>query len=192
MARNAGSLLDSTSAIKLRTNPLNMADYPVCCIAEMPLTVLNELLDQAHAGSEELVPNSQHELSIVEAAGDGSSRLPDKVTVPPLNDGFRPFIAGSLEGAAQNVGKAMYFAVLDHQSTTDDSAVLVHRRKDSPLATVRVTFKSVQSLLVSLSMATTGFEEISSIASSQGGIYGRTAETPRKGAPAPRMRLGGN
>ncbi|KAI0508967.1 hypothetical protein F5B22DRAFT_618724, partial [Xylaria bambusicola] len=168
-----------------------MADYPVCCIAEMPLTVLNQLLDQAHAGSEELVPNSEHELSIVEAASDGSSTLSHKVTVPPLNDDFKPFIASSLEDAAQNVGKAVYFAVLDHQSTTDGSATLVHCQKDSPLATARVTFKSVQSLLVSLSMATIGFEEISSIASSQGGIYGRAAETPRKGAPAPRMRLGG-
>ncbi|KAI1111688.1 hypothetical protein F5Y14DRAFT_304009 [Nemania sp. NC0429] len=169
-----------------------MANYPVCCIAEMPIAVLNNLLDQAHAGSEELVPNSDHELSVVGAADDGSSRLPEGVTAPPLDDNFKPFVASSLEDATRNIGSAQYFAILDQQSAADESAVLVHCQSDSSVTTVRVTFKSVQNLLVSLSMATIGFEEISSIASTEGGIYGRAAETPRKGAPAPRMKLGGN
>ncbi|GAP82730.1 hypothetical protein SAMD00023353_0102660 [Rosellinia necatrix] len=169
-----------------------MADYPVCCIVEVPITALNNLLDQARAGSEELVPGSAHELSIVLTTTDGSSRLPDHATIPPLNDGFKPFVASSLEDAAKVVGGAAYFAVLDRQSTTDESAVLVHRQGDGSLATARATFKSVQLLLVSLSMATLGFQEIKSIADSQGGVYGRSPEAPRKGGPTPRMRLGGN
>ncbi|KAI8949397.1 hypothetical protein F4801DRAFT_405657 [Xylaria longipes] len=167
-----------------------MADYPVCCIAEMPIAVLNKLLDQARAGSEELVPNSEHELSIVVTNSDGSRKLPDGVTIPPLNDSFKPFIASSVENAAKAIGKAAYFAVLDQQSTIDDSAIIVRRQSDGSLATTRATFKSVQTLLVSLSIATIGFQELKNIADSQGGVYGRPVETPRKGGAAPRKRLG--
>ncbi|KAI0440891.1 hypothetical protein F4803DRAFT_525424 [Xylaria telfairii] len=168
-----------------------MADYPVCCIAEIPIAILNKLLDQALAGSEELVPNSEHELSIVVTNSDGSSKLPGRATIPPLNDSFRPFIASSVEDAAKNIGTAAYFAVLDQQSMTDDSAVIVRRQGDGSLESARATFKSVQTLLVSLSMATLGFQEIKNIAGSHGGVYGRPLETPRKGGAAPRMRLGG-
>ncbi|KAJ8132230.1 hypothetical protein O1611_g1393 [Lasiodiplodia mahajangana] len=168
-----------------------MANYPVCCIAEMPIAVLNKLLDQARAGSEELVPNSEFELSVVGTTSEGFSKLLDEATVPPLDDSFKPFVASSLEDASKNIGQAAYFAVLDQQSATDDSAVLVHRQNDGSLTTARATFKSVQAILVSLSMATLGFQEIKSIADSQGGVYGRPTETPRKGGEAPRKRLGG-
>lgn len=153
---------------------------------------LNKLLEQAHSGSEELVPNSEHELSVVTAANDGSAGMLDGATVPPLDDSFKPFVASSLEDAARNVGGARYFAALDQQSATDDSAILVHHEKDGSLATARVTFKSVQSLLVALSVASIGFGEISDIANAEGGVYGATVKAPRKGAPAPRMRLGGS
>ncbi|KAI0869324.1 hypothetical protein GGS24DRAFT_166506 [Hypoxylon argillaceum] len=169
-----------------------MANYFVCCITEMPIAVLNKLLDQARTGSEELVPNSEYELSVIAATSDGSSRLLDEATVPPLDDSFRPFIANSLEDAAKNIGQATNFAVLDQQSMVDDSAILVRRESDGSLATTRATFKSVQVVLVSLAMATLGFQEIKNIADSQGGVYGRPVETPRKGGPTPRMRLGGN
>ncbi|KAI0097551.1 hypothetical protein GGR51DRAFT_540690 [Nemania sp. FL0031] len=168
-----------------------MANYPVCCIAEMPITVLNKLLDQARAGSEELVPNSDYELSVVATTSDGSSRLDDAATVPPLHDSFKPFVTSTLEDASRNIGQATYFAVLDQQSATDDSAILVRRQSDGSLTTVRATFKSVQVVLVSLAMATLGFQEIRNIADSQGGVYGRPAEAPRKGGEAPRKRLGG-
>ncbi|KAJ2998778.1 hypothetical protein NUW58_g217 [Xylaria curta] len=141
----------------------------------MPVAVLNKLLVQARAGSEELVPNSEHELSIVFTASDDSIGLLDEVTVPPLNDSFRPFIASSLEAAAENIGEAEYFAALDHQSTIDDSAILVHRQNGGSLETARVTFDSVQILLVSLFIGTLGFQEIKDIADSEGGIYGRSA-----------------
>ncbi|KAI0203565.1 hypothetical protein F4808DRAFT_24199 [Astrocystis sublimbata] len=169
-----------------------MVTYPVCCIAEMPVTTLNKLLNQAHAGSEELVPNSDHELSIVGTESDGSSKLPSEVTVPPLNESFKPFIAGSLEEAVKAIGGATYFAVLDRQSTADDTAVLVQRQDDGSLETARATFKSVQIVLASLVVAAIGFQEIVSIADSQGGVYGRSTETPKKGEPAPRKRLGGD
>ncbi|KAI0188582.1 hypothetical protein EV127DRAFT_512835 [Xylaria flabelliformis] len=169
-----------------------MVGHPVCCVVEMPIANLNKLLDQAQSGSEELIPNSEYELTIVGENSDGSSKLPDSVTIPPLNDGFKPFIASSVEDATKTTGETAYFAVLDQQSTNDDSAILVHRQTDGSLETARAAFKSVQTLLVSLSMATLGFQEIKSIAHSQSGVYGRPVETPGKGGAAPRKRLGGS
>ncbi|KAI0426751.1 hypothetical protein F5Y09DRAFT_318103 [Xylaria sp. FL1042] len=167
-----------------------MARYPVCCIAEMPIAVLNQLLNEAFAGSEELVPNSKHELTVITKADDGSGQLQEEPTVPPLSDDFNPFIAASIADAACHVGSTCYFAVLDQQSTDDNTALLVHRQKDGSNSTARVMFKSVQHVLIALSMASLGFAEIKAIAVSQGGIYGRNERRPEKGRPAPPMKLG--
>ncbi|KAI1322620.1 hypothetical protein F5Y16DRAFT_415801 [Xylariaceae sp. FL0255] len=165
-----------------------MADYPTGSQNQ----VLNKLLKQALAGSEALVPNSEHELAIIDTSEDGSSKLPETATKPPLDDTFRAFIARSLEDAAKHVGDAHYFALIDNRSGEDDTTLLVCcGQEDGALETVRTTFKSVQTSLVSLGIASLGFNEIQSIAGSQGGVYGRPTTTPQRGGPAPRMRLGG-
>ncbi|KAI0803648.1 hypothetical protein GGR55DRAFT_682563 [Xylaria sp. FL0064] len=164
-------------------------NYPVCCIAELSIAVLDQLLNEAFAGSEELVPHSKHELTVVTKTDDGSSRLQGP-TVPPLSNDLNPFIAASVDDAARHVGNASYFAVLDPQSTKDSTALLVFYQKGGSKTTVRVTFKSVQNTLVSFSVASLGFEEIRDIANSQGGVYGRNERRPEKGRPAPRMKLG--
>ncbi|KAI1816371.1 hypothetical protein GGS20DRAFT_583608 [Poronia punctata] len=167
-----------------------MAAYPVCCVARLPISFLNKVLDEALAGSEELAPNSEHELSIVVATSDGSSRVPDEARAPPLGDNFAPFVAGSVEDAGRHhVGGAPYFAVLDQQSANDDTAILVRRQESGSFDTARVTLRSAQIVLISLTMATLGFEEVQTIADSQGGVYGRPRQTPRKGRPAPPKEL---
>lgn len=155
---------------------------------------LNKLLTEALNGSNELVPGSDHELAIVEAR-DGASRIPDEAAIPPLDESFRAYVAASVaDAAAKHVADASHFAVLDEQSASDDTALLVSRNGDNGAVDgeARVTFDSVQMVLNSLAMATLGFAEVQSIADSQGGVYGRPAETPKRGEPAPRMRLGGN
>ncbi|KAI1273285.1 hypothetical protein F5Y07DRAFT_377277 [Xylaria sp. FL0933] len=165
------------------------AIYPVCCIAEVSIAVLNQLLNEAFGGSEELVPHSKHELTVVTKTDDGLSRLQGP-TVPPLSNDFNPLIAASVDDAARHVGDASYFAVLDQQSTKDSTALLVFHQKDGSNTTVRVTFRSVQITLVALSVASLGFEEIRDIANSEGGVYGRNERRLEKGRPAPRMKLG--
>jgi hypothetical protein len=118
--------------------------------------------------------------------------VPEEATVPPLDESFRVYVAASVEDAAQHVGGASYFGVLDEQPTGDDTAVLVSRKQDGTVSTTRVAFESIQIMLVSLRMATTGFAEVQSNADSQGGVYGRPCEIPQRGGPAQRMRLGGN
>lgn len=154
---------------------------------------MNKLLTEALNGSNELVPGSDHELAIVEAR-DGASWIPDQATIPPLDQSFNAYVAASVEDAAANhVDTASHFAVLDEQSSSDDTALLVSRNQDDGTidGVARVTFDSVQTVLVSLAMATLGFAEVQGIADSQGGIYGKPAEPPKRGEPAPRMRLGG-
>ncbi|KAI1419304.1 hypothetical protein F5Y12DRAFT_778690 [Xylaria sp. FL1777] len=167
-----------------------MARYPVCCVAEVSLAGLDRLLNEALAGSEELVPNSEHELSIVVEENDGSSKLPGEATVPPLGSTFKPFVAASVDDAARHIGDACYFAVLDQECTNNDTATLVHHQEDGSNTTVRVTLKSVQHVLVSLSVASLGFQEIQRIANSQGGVYGINERGLNKGRPAPPMKLG--
>lgn len=158
------------------------------------LETLNKLLTDALDGSNELVPGSDHELVIVEAR-DGASRIPDQATIPPLDESFSAYIAASVgDAAAKHVAKASHFVVLDEQSSNDDTALLVSRNQDDGTvdSVARVTFDSVQAVLVSLAMATLGFAEVQSIADSRGGIYGKPTEPPNRGEPAPRMKLGGN
>ncbi|KAI1288681.1 hypothetical protein F5Y03DRAFT_401624 [Xylaria venustula] len=167
-----------------------MAGHPVCCITEVPIAVLNRLLNEAFAGSEELVPDSEHQLAIAVNASDGSSKLQEKASVPPLNGSFTPFVAASIDDAARHIGDVSYFAVLDRQSIDDSTALLLHRQKDGSNSTARVTFKSVQHILVSLSVAALGFQEIQDIAESQGGIYGRDENRPKRGGLTPPKKLG--
>ncbi|KAK8110223.1 uncharacterized protein PG998_006680 [Apiospora kogelbergensis] len=155
---------------------------------------LNKLLTEALDGSNELVPGSDHELVIVEAR-DGASRISDQASIPPLDESFTAYIAASVdEAAANHVAKASHFVVLDEQSSNDDTALLVSRNQDDGTVdgVARLTFDSVQAVLVSLAMATLGFAEVQGIADSQGGIYGKPTESPKRGEPAPRMKLGGN
>ncbi|KAK8064659.1 hypothetical protein PG994_007297 [Apiospora phragmitis] len=171
-----------------------MAPFPVCCIAKIPIAILNKLLTDARAGSNDLAPGSECELAIVEACDDGSSMISDKATIPPLEESFRPYISASTDQAAepQHVAGASNFAVLDQQSPADETVVLVSRGQDGTVGgTARVTFESIQLVLVSLEMGTIGFSEIQSIAESQGEVYGRPAERPKKGGLGPRKRLGG-
>ncbi|KAI0972127.1 hypothetical protein F4678DRAFT_69142 [Xylaria arbuscula] len=167
-----------------------MDSHPVCCITEMPIAVLNRLLNESFAGSEELVLDSEHKLTIVANAGDGSSRLQEEASVPPLCDTFAPFVAASIDDAARHIGDVSYFAVLDQQSLDDSTALLLYRQKDGSNSTARVTFKSVQHVLVSLSVATLGFQKTQNIVESQGGIYGRDENRPKKGGHAPPKKLG--
>ncbi|KAK7946230.1 uncharacterized protein PG986_010551 [Apiospora aurea] len=158
------------------------------------LETLNKLLTDALGGSNELVPGSDHELVVVEAR-DGASRIPDQATVPPLHESFSAYIAASVgDAATQHVGEASHFVVLDEQSSNDGTALLLSRNQhDGTVDSVaRVTFDSVQAVLVSLATATLGFTEVQSIADSRGGIYGRPTESPKRGGPAPRMKLGGH
>ncbi|KAK6818910.1 hypothetical protein PG987_016363 [Apiospora arundinis] len=171
-----------------------MTPYPVCCTTRVPITVLGKLLTDALTGSNKLTPGSEPELAIVETQDDGASQLPGQATAPPLDESFCAYIATSVEDAAQHhVGGGSYFAVLDQQSSNDEETVLlVARRPDGTIeGTARVTFESAQIVLVSLTMATLGFDEVRSIGESQGGVYGRPAKPLMEGGSAPRKRLGG-
>ena len=168
-----------------------MAPRPVVCIAEIPVAVLNKLLEDALAGSEDLAPGSDHELVIIEALEDGTSKPPaDDASVPPLDGAFRPFVAASVGEAAKHVGDAAYFAVLDKDSAANSTVLLVSA--DGSGEQARVTFDQTQAVMTSLGMGSLGFGEIQSIADSNGGVYGSPSSKPQRGGPAPRMRLGGD
>ncbi|KAK8132063.1 hypothetical protein PG999_000236 [Apiospora kogelbergensis] len=159
------------------------------------LKVLSRLLTDALAGSNDLAPGSEPELAIVEIQDGGTSRVPSHATTTPLEESFRAFVAASVDDAAKyHVGGASYFALLDEQSSAEEekTVLLVSRCPDGTIeGTARVTFESAQFLLTSLAVASIGFTEIQSIGASQGGVYGRSKEAPKKGEPGPRKRLGG-
>lgn len=155
---------------------------------------LNKLLTDALGGINELAPGSDYELVIVEAR-DGASQIPHRATIPPLDESFNACIAASVgDAAARHVAEASHFVVLDERSSSDDAALLISRnREDGTVDGVaRVAFDSVQAVLVSLAMATIGFAEVQSIADSRGGVYGKPTALPKRGEPAPRMKLGGD
>ncbi|KAK3306754.1 uncharacterized protein B0T15DRAFT_431598 [Chaetomium strumarium] len=119
-----------------------------------------------------------------------------------------PFIGMSVPEVAEQLGvpRNRFFVVMDSRSAEDDTVVLVTAtasdvgttasKDEDPMAvqTARATFASAQSVLVGLDMGTQGFDEVRSIAAgSPGGVYGperRGDGGPRKGGPAPRVRLG--
>jgi hypothetical protein len=156
------------------------------------LKVLEKFLSEALSGSQRLVPNSEPELGIATVSDDGPApSVPTTASRPPLPPSLIPFVTPSAEDASRQVGDAQFFAVLDEQSSRNDTAILVARQEDDAIQTVRVTFDSAQHLLTALDIATLGFEEIRNIADSSGGVYGTPAPGgPQKGGAAPRKRLG--
>ncbi|KAI1380613.1 hypothetical protein F4677DRAFT_192890 [Hypoxylon crocopeplum] len=162
-----------------------MSVFPVVCTAEVPPTVVEKFLSDALAGSNELVPNSEPALAIVTAV----DVLPTTASEAPLEPFTSPFLNQSVEEVSRQLNEADLFAVLDERSTEDETAVLVERKSNGSIETVRVTFDSAQHVLVALDVATLGFTEIQQIAESSGGAYGWNRTKPKKGKPAPRKRL---
>jgi len=114
----------------------------------------------------------------------------DQLAPSPFLDMSTPAEVATRLGAPRN----RYFVIMDKRSTEDDTVLLVSTQAEGEPQTVRSTFVSSQCTLVGLDMATQGFEEVQAIAESDpDGVYGpeRSSRQPRRGGPAPRMRLGG-
>ncbi|KAK0658547.1 hypothetical protein DIS24_g4660 [Lasiodiplodia hormozganensis] len=174
--------------------------FPVVCTAEVPTSVIDKFLSEAHAASERLVPGSEPCLAVITttaaaAAADGALLLPSSPSRPPLEPFASPFLGQPVEAIAQRLSSAdaSFFAVLDERSAADETALVVASRGaggGGGVQAVRVTFDEVQRLLTALDVASLGIEEVRSIAESNGGVYGPDRESTRKGQPAPRKRLG--
>ena len=151
-------------------------------------------MNEAHAGAEQLVPDTPRRLAVVTASSvDGTVSIPKIASEPPVPPFTSPFIGQSAEEVSKHADGVEYFVVLDKRSTEDDSAVLVdYQPGPGGVQTVRATFDSAQHLLTAVEMATLGFNEIQQIADSSGGVYGTSRGGVQKGGPAPAMRLGGN
>ncbi|KAI0842587.1 hypothetical protein F5Y06DRAFT_130676 [Hypoxylon sp. FL0890] len=165
-----------------------MSVFPVCCTANVAISTIEKFLNEALAGSNKLAPGSEPALAIITATNE----LPTIASMPPLQPFTSPFIGQSVEEVSRQLNEAAHFAVLDERSMEDETVALVNRNSDRSVQTARVTFDSAQSLLTALDVATLGFEEIRHIAASEGGVYGRNRESPKRGRPAPRVRLGGD
>jgi hypothetical protein len=153
-------------------------------------------LNDAYAGSEQLVPGTPPSLvilTITNTSDGGSDALFSSASQPPLQPFTSPFLGQSVEEAAQHpvFSNASFFAVLDEHSSRDSTALLAARDPNGSVHTVRVTFPEVQRTLISLGIGSIGFDEIQSIAADQGngGVYG-ASDPGQQGGPAPRMRLG--
>ncbi|KAI1400033.1 hypothetical protein F4819DRAFT_462736 [Hypoxylon fuscum] len=163
-----------------------MSVFPVYCTAEIPVQVAERFLSEALAGSNKLAPGSEPALAIVTT----TRFSPSIASQPRLQPFSSPFLGQSVEEISRELDGATFFAILDGRSMEDETALLATCDEDGTVQTARVTFNYTQSLLVSLDIATLGFGEIQHIATSSGGVYGRNRETPQRGAPAPRKRLG--
>ncbi|KAK8016589.1 hypothetical protein PG993_014778 [Apiospora rasikravindrae] len=171
-----------------------MAPFVVGCIAQIPIGVLNKFLVEALDLYNELALGNEDGLVIVEADDnyEGAYKWSDQASVPPLDESFRPHITTSIEDAAGRYPGGPYRAVLNQQSLADESAVLVAREPGGEVTdTARVTFELTLVVLVALEVGTIGLSEIRRIGESQGGVYGRPTQEPKKGEPAPLKRLGG-
>lgn len=160
--------------------------------------MVNKLLNDAHAGSEELVPNSPRCLAVVTSV-DGAPSVPTTASQPPwAGDYASPFVGQSVAEVANQVHGAAYLVILDKRSIEDDTAILAAARQPGGggggVQTVRVTFRSAQLLPTALEVASLGFTEVQDIANKSGGVYGasRGNPPPQRGGPAPRKRLGGD
>ncbi|KAI2470950.1 hypothetical protein F4781DRAFT_155781 [Annulohypoxylon bovei var. microspora] len=161
--------------------------FPVYCIADVPISVIERLLSDSLEGSNKLAPGSEPSLAIVTTANE----VPTTASWPPLPPFTSPFLGQSVEEVSDQFAHITHFAVLDERSINDETATLVQRGSLGDVQTARVTFGSVQSVLIALDVATIGFSEIQSIAAFKGDVYGIDSGSPKKGQPAPRMRLGG-
>ncbi|KAF4537011.1 uncharacterized protein LTHEOB_11720 [Lasiodiplodia theobromae] len=171
--------------------------FPVVCTAEVPTSVIDKLLSEAHAASERLVPGSEPCLAVITttaAAADGALLLPSSPSQPPLEPFASAFLGQPVEAVAQRLSStdASFFAVLDERSAADETALVVvaSRGTGGGVQDVRVTFDEVQRLLTALDVGSLGIEEVRSIAESNGRVYGPARESAQKGQPAPRKRLG--
>ncbi|KAI8956481.1 hypothetical protein F5Y11DRAFT_186371 [Daldinia sp. FL1419] len=162
-----------------------MFTYPVYCIANIPVPVLETLLYEALTGSNDLTPNSDFSLTVMTSV----NQLSTKASKPPLQPFSSPFIGQSVNEISLQLKGATYFAVLDERSAKDKTVIL-GEFKDNKVETVRVTFHSAQSLLTALYVGTLGFFEIQSAAAKTDGVYKQVKpEGQKKGGPAPRKML---
>ncbi|KAI0844669.1 hypothetical protein F5Y00DRAFT_188735 [Daldinia vernicosa] len=159
--------------------------FPVYCTAEVPIPVMEKFLRDALAGSVDLAPGSDYCLAIITRADE----VPSGASKPPLQPFASPFLGQSIEDISRQLNGATYFAILDEQSTPDETVILGEHR-DGKVETVRVTFYSAQSLLTSFYIGTLGFFEIQYNAAREGGVYKQEKpEARRRGGPAPRKLL---
>ncbi|KAK8074602.1 hypothetical protein PG997_009265 [Apiospora hydei] len=170
-----------------------MPSYLVCCIAEIPVQVLNKLLTDALVARIQHSPGNEGELVIVKADEDYDFvwKWPKK-TAPPLDESFRPHVTASIAEASARYTVGSYIAVLDQHSLVDETAVLVARGPGGGVTgTVRVTFASILIVMVLLENGTMDFSEVLSVGNSQGGgMYGRLTETPKKGSLFRKRNMG--
>ncbi|KAI1390028.1 uncharacterized protein F4822DRAFT_428374 [Hypoxylon trugodes] len=166
-----------------------MPIFPVYCIADIPIPVIETFLREAQAGSLKSAPNSAPSLAIITSP---SSPPPTVASKPPLSPFTSPFLGQTVEDVSRQLDGSTCFAVLDSRSVEDGTVLLVAPGLNGSVQTVRATFESAQSTLIALEIASLGFGEIQAIASSLGGVLGRGGKEPKRGGPAPRMRLGGN
>ncbi|KAK1752168.1 hypothetical protein QBC47DRAFT_363751 [Echria macrotheca] len=151
----------------------------VCLVDEVPREVVDRLLATSHARMQDLAPGSPQTLTPVGP----------EICDPAALLGQTPDAVSRLLGPAHEL-----FVILDARSVEDDTALLVARgsllydRGDDAVDSVRIAFTEAQCLVTSLEMRTSGFEELQSIANSQGGVY-RPGPPPQRGGPAPRKPL---
>ncbi|KAI1798495.1 hypothetical protein F4811DRAFT_229253 [Daldinia bambusicola] len=115
--------------------------------------------------------------------------MPTEAPRLPLQPFASPFVGQSAEDISRQLQGSIYFAVLDGQSMSDETVTL-GELSDGKVETVRLSFYSAQSLLISLGIGTLGLPEIQHIAAKEGGVYKQQKpEATKKGGPTARELL---
>lgn len=79
--------------------------------------------------------------------------------------------------------------MIDERSGRDDTVLVAQHTYDKDeMEVVRCAFKQAEMLLIGLSIANVGIQEVQHIASERGGVY-TLGDPPKKGGNAPRKKL---